>query len=208
MDIRSWAQIINDEGSLGITTRASIQQVANRFRYWPLELAFHSRRKGHIPICTSIMARNMATLLMADLHPTGGPEIWSRNRISSSITSRISIRTDSEGCPLNNQPFPPPLFLLQKIIPLWEHGVHNWTQILGRTPNGRPYFLEDREFKWANPTMTLPLPQELTHALHYLRVLLSSKDAESWRRLMGIILTLKNHDLPISPRWRRIFDSD
>jgi len=72
----------------------------------------------------------------------------------------------------------------------------------------RPYFLDEREIKWANPTMRLPLPQALTHALHYLRVLLSSKDAASWRRLKSIIPIRKEHDLPIAPRWRRILGPD
>jgi len=109
-------------------------------------------------MCTSIMARNMAVLLMADLYPTGGPEIWSGNRISTSITSMIPIQTDTEGYPLGNQPSPPPLFTLQKLSSLWEHGVHNWTQILGRAPDGRPYFLYEQEIKWANPTTRLPPP--------------------------------------------------
>ena len=56
--------------------------------------------------------------------------------------------------------------------------------------------------------MGLPLPQALTQALHYLRVLLSSTYADSWRRLKSIILTLNDHDLPIAPRWRRILDPD
>ena len=154
------------------------------------------------------MTRNMATLLMADLHPTGGPEIWSGNRISSSIASKIPIQTDSVGCPTDTQPFPPPLFILQKLSTLWKHGVHNWTRILGRAPDGRPYFLDEREFQWANPTMRLPLPHALTRALNYLRVLLSSKDATSWRRLKSMILTLKDNNPSIAPRWRRILDLD
>ena len=71
---RSWTQILNDEGALCITARASLNIALAKFRHWPLELAFHSHR-GRIPICSSIVARNMATLLMADLHPVGGPEI-------------------------------------------------------------------------------------------------------------------------------------
>jgi len=89
--LRSWTQILNDEGALGITARASIQRPSNKLRHWPLELAFHAHKKGHTLFCTSSMAMNMATLLMADLHPTGGPEIWSGNEISSSIISRIPI---------------------------------------------------------------------------------------------------------------------
>jgi len=150
----------------------------------------------------------MATLLMADLHPTGGPKIWSGNEISSSIMSRIPIQTDPEGCPVKNQPFPQPMFILQKLTPLWDHGIHNWKHILGRTPGVRPYFFDEREFKWANPTMSFPLSQALSHALHYLRVMLSSRDAASWRRLKSIIPTLRDNDLTIAPRLRHILDPD
>ena len=72
--IRSWTQILNDEGALGATARASLHRASDKFRYWPLETAFHTRR-GRTPLCPSIVARNMATLLMADLHPVGGPDI-------------------------------------------------------------------------------------------------------------------------------------
>jgi hypothetical protein len=72
--IRSWTQILNDGGALGTTARASHRTTSAKFRHWPLDMAFHSHR-GHTPICPSIVARNMATLLMADLHPIGGPEI-------------------------------------------------------------------------------------------------------------------------------------
>ncbi len=72
--IRSWTQILNDEGALGTTARASLQLASAKFRHWPLEMAFHSRR-GCLPLCSYIVACNMATLLMADLHPIGGPEI-------------------------------------------------------------------------------------------------------------------------------------
>jgi hypothetical protein len=77
--IRSWKQFLNDEGALGITTASASLQIASaKFRHWPLEMAFHSNR-GRIPICSFIAARNMATMLMADLHLVGGPEIWSGN---------------------------------------------------------------------------------------------------------------------------------
>jgi len=87
--LRSFTKNLNDEGALGTIARASIRRASNKFRHWPLELAFHSHKKGQTPIYTSAMARNMAALLLANLHPTGGPEIWSGNGISSSITSRI-----------------------------------------------------------------------------------------------------------------------
>ena len=162
-------------GSHGITARASLNMASAKFRHWPLELAFHSHR-GRTPICFSIVARNMATLLTADLHPVGGPEIWSGNQISTSISSKILIHLDEDGCPLEVQPFTLATFLLRKLAPLWEHGIHKWSQILCRGPDGRPYFMEERELQWANPSIKFPLLKVLTRTLAYFRVLLSSKD--------------------------------
>jgi len=93
------------------------------------------------------MARSMATLLRADLHPTGGLEIWSGNQISTSISSLIPIHLDEDGCPLQTQAFPAAAFILKKVTPLWYRGIHDWTQILGRAPNVRPFFLDDIELQ-------------------------------------------------------------
>ncbi len=41
-DIRSWTQILNNEGALGVTARASLQDASTRFHHWPIELAFHA----------------------------------------------------------------------------------------------------------------------------------------------------------------------
>jgi len=84
--LRSWTQNLHDEGALGITARASLHGAASKLQHWPLELAFYSRNSGS-PLRPSILARNMATLLAADLHPTGGPEIWSENQISTSLSN-------------------------------------------------------------------------------------------------------------------------
>jgi len=70
--LRSWTQNLNDEEALGTTARATLHGAASKFRHWPLELAFHSRRSGS-PLCPSLVATNMATLLTSDLHLTGGP---------------------------------------------------------------------------------------------------------------------------------------
>ena len=115
----------------------------------------------------------MATMLMADLHPMGGPEIWSGNQISTSISSRIPIQLDEDDCPLKTQTFPEPTFIIKKLTPLWDHGVHEWSQLLGRAPNGHPYSLDERELQWANPSMIFLLPEKLAHALKCLRTLLS-----------------------------------
>ena len=71
--IRSWIQILNDKGAMGITARASLHLAPTKFRHHPLELAFHSHR-GRLNLCSSVVAP-IATMLMADLHPVGGPEI-------------------------------------------------------------------------------------------------------------------------------------
>ena len=122
--IRSWTQVLNDEGALGVTARASLQRASAMFRHWPIELAFHTLR-DRTPTCKSVMARNMATLLLADLHPTGGPEIWSGSRISTSISSLIPIQLDEDGCPLRTHAFPAFAFIIKKSTPLWDHGVHD-----------------------------------------------------------------------------------
>ena len=70
----SWTKILNDKGALGATSRASLYQAATKFKQWPLEMAFHNHRGG-IPLCPSIIARNIATLIAADLHPLEIPKI-------------------------------------------------------------------------------------------------------------------------------------
>jgi len=81
---------------------------------------------------------------------------------------------DEDSCPLGTQQSPQPTLLLQKLAPLWEHGFHKWVQIPGRAPNGRPYFLDDKELIKANPTVRFPLSQNLVYALKYLRTTLTS----------------------------------
>jgi hypothetical protein len=135
----------------------------------------------------------------------GGPEIRYGNQISTSISSLISIHLDEDGCPLQTQAFPAATFILQKLTPLWEHVIHEWTQILGRAPNGRPFFLGDRELQWASPSMSFPLPKDLGHTLKYLRTLLSSKSPKDWRLIQNKISNLQTIDLSIAPRWRDIF---
>ncbi len=71
--IRSWTHILNEEGALGVTARASYTQAAKKFKHWPLELAFHTHR-GHAT-CPLLIGINVATLLIADLHPIGIAEI-------------------------------------------------------------------------------------------------------------------------------------
>ncbi len=93
---------------------------------------------------------------MANLSPVGGPKIWSGNQISTSISSRIPVHLDADGCTLEVQLFPRATLLLIKLAPLWEHGIHNWSQIICRGQDGRPYFMEGRELQWANPSRKFP----------------------------------------------------
>ena len=151
------------------------------------------------------MARSMATLVLADHHPTGGPKIWYGNRISASISSLIPIQLDEDACPLRTHAFPASIFILKILTLLWDHGIHDMAQIIGRTPKGHPYFLDDRELQWANPSMGSPLPQDLTHAQKYLRTLLSSKSPEDWRLLKPKISGPQIIDLSIAPHGRDIF---
>jgi hypothetical protein len=146
----------------------------------------------------------MATLLMAELHPIGGPEIWPGNQILTSISSRIPVHLDEDGCPLEVQPFPQAAFLLRKLASLWEHGIHNWSQIVCRGPNGRPYFMEDREMQWAKPSIKFPLPEALTRALDYLRILLSTRDHTQLLSLCKKLTEPNRPDYSIAPRWRNL----
>ena len=63
---------------------------------------------------------------------------------------------DGDGCPDEEQPFPPPTKILQRFVPLWDHSVYTWAQILGRGPDGCLFFLDARELQWANPVMRTP----------------------------------------------------
>ncbi len=54
----------------------------------------------------------------------GDTEIWSGNQISISLTTRIPITVDEDGCPTEKQPYPPTINILQRLVPLWEYSVH------------------------------------------------------------------------------------
>jgi hypothetical protein len=110
----------------------------------------------------------MATLVAADLHPLGGPEIWSGNEISKYLSTRIPILLDEDGCPEEEQPFPNPTSMLHHLVPLWDHNLHSWGQLLGRAADGRPYFYTDHELEWANPSLRFSLPEPLSTGIHFL----------------------------------------
>jgi len=122
--IRSWIQVLNNGGALGTTARAYLLQAETIFKYWPLELAFHTT-KGRAT-CPSVIGRNVVTLLTADLHPMGDIEIWKGSQIANSIATKIPITMDEDGCPTEGQPFPPPIEILHKLPPLWDHRIHEW----------------------------------------------------------------------------------
>ena len=85
--------------------------------------------------------------------------------------------------PRRNNPSPQKLKSYKKLVPLWKHSIHAWTQILGRGPDGRPYFLDDKELQWANPTLRTPPPQSFPPALAYMRALWASTDPTHWEKL-------------------------
>ncbi len=51
---------------------------------------------------------------------------------------------DEDGCPDDTQPFPSVINILRRLVSLWGQEVLTWAQILGRGPDGRPYFLDDQ----------------------------------------------------------------
>ena len=86
----------------------------------------------------------MATLLTADLHLMGDTEIWTGNLISVSLAAKIPITMDADGCLDMDRPFPQPKKIMQRLVLIWAHLIQDWAQILGRGPNGCPYFLDER----------------------------------------------------------------
>ena len=60
----------------------------------------------------------MATIVMGDLHPLGGPDIWEGNPVSWSLIRAVPISLDEDGCPLPTQPFPRIDLNLRKLAPL------------------------------------------------------------------------------------------
>jgi len=103
--------------SLGVTSRVSLYEVAIKSKEWPLELAFHTHRGGR-PLCPSIITRNIATLIAANLHPLGAPGIWSGNLISTTLILSIPITTHEDGCPTATQTYTRINRILRKLIPL------------------------------------------------------------------------------------------
>ena len=72
------------------------------------------------------------------------PRIGSYGR---TVYRAVPVHLDEDGCPLEVQPFPHPTLLLRKLAPLWEHGFHNWPQIICRGPDGRPNFMDGGELQ-------------------------------------------------------------
>ncbi len=91
---------------------------------------------------------------------------------------------------------------------MWEYGIHNWFQVLCRGPDGHPYFLEERELKWANPSLQFPLPKVLTQTLLYLRILLSSTNQSQCSSLRSKLTLSQRLAYYIAPRWRTILNPE
>ncbi len=86
-----------------------------------------------------LVARNMATLLTANLHPMGGLEIWSGTYILTSLSTRIPILTDKDGCPLDTQQLPQPMFPLVKVGPLVVKRLPQLSPIIGPSLRRPPF---------------------------------------------------------------------
>ena len=109
---------------------------------------------------------------------------------------------------METQKIPQATLLLRKLALLWEGEVHNWAQILCRGPDGHPYVIEERELQWANPSLQFPIPEVLTQALKYLRVVIFSRDSANWLSLCQQLILPHGLDYPIAPRWRTMLDPD
>ena len=174
--VRTWTSILNDQGALGHTARASLAAAA-KYAQWPLQQAFDLTRTG-TPVCTSLPAKCMATIIMGDLHPMGGPPIWEGNPISQALISAITVATDNEGCPLPIQPYPRIDLILRKLTHLWDQGITSWGQVARLAPGSRPYLLPEDELRWANPHLTHARIISLRRPIRYLHRLLASKGPE------------------------------
>jgi hypothetical protein len=86
----------------------------------------------------------------------GDTPIWAGDQISTSITSRIPITTDEDGCPAEEQPFSPTTENLQHLAPLWEHSFHDWAQFLGRGLDGAP--ISEMTRSYSGPTSPCVIP--------------------------------------------------
>jgi hypothetical protein len=79
-------------------------------------MAFHAHNRH--ASCPFDIERNAATLLIADLQPIGETEIWDGNQITASLAIRVLITMDSDGCPVEEQPYLQPVKILHKLVPL------------------------------------------------------------------------------------------
>jgi len=52
------------------------------------------------------------------------------------------------------------------------------------------------------PSMRFPISETLTHAIKYLRALLSSTDSSHWLSLCQKIMLSHGTDHPVAPRWQ------
>ncbi len=79
---------------------------------------------------------------------------------------------------------------------------------MGRAPDARPQLLDEWELNWASLDVCFLLPHALTHAIKYLRALLSSEDTTTWQRLSKKISAHAVIDHLVAPRWRIMFEPD
>ena len=175
--INSWTYILNDQGALRATVRASLTQANTKKKNWLLELAFYAHRGGR-PLCPSIIARNIASLIAADLHPLRCPEIWSGNQLSATLTSSIPITIDEDGCPTINQPYTRTSQILCNLTPLWEHNVHTRAQAARISPNARPYFLSEAELIWTSLQLAVKIFLTLQKRFLYCRKLMQAESPD------------------------------
>ncbi len=111
---------------------------------------------------------------MSDPHPTGGPKIWSGNQISISLSSRILIHMEEDGCPIKNQPFSQLLLLLQKTSTALGARRPQLGPYHGSCPRRSTLIPRGKGTSLSNPRHTFSAQTKLARALKYTRALFSS----------------------------------
>ena len=120
-------------------------------------MAFQNDRGGR-PLCPSIAARNIATLIAANLHPLGVPESWSGNPISTTLTLSIAITTDEDGCPTPIQPCTRVNRILRNSSPSGNTRSSHGNKSQDSPQTNAPTYFQTRKFYGQTPTFEIKSP--------------------------------------------------
>jgi ribonuclease HI len=204
-------EFLNDPGYLGCIARASTTRAQQLYEHWPLALALETNGSTIARLLALPAAANLHVMLSPrntteapalpfpqsfalvglGAHPfnTHIPPLWKGNPISDFISSVILPHPDA--LPLDEPAFPPHLYVLRKLAPIWAHGIYRWdTLICSSKPRGRPsanaptpslLLRTHAQLLRANPS--LPTSGTLPAAITFLHALLTSTDMKHFKRI-------------------------